>query len=198
MKLPRFSLSTIGFVILLLAIDFAVIRAAFRSVNVVGWTVFALFLLPMFDAVLIALYRLRRRECRTAQATGFLISGIAATTVVFAFGVAAPDTALNMLGAVGRPIYTASVNQLTRIFGDALMQGTGAQLTLGVTFELLLPAAFYCLPPLFVAIFGGWLAPRLGLPQRIERAGIGEDHGRQGDLEACPGEQHCSRAATLT
>jgi hypothetical protein len=198
MKLPRFSLSTIGFVILLLAIDFAVIRAAFGSIILEGWTLFAVFLLPMLDAVLIALYRLRRRECRTVGATGFLVSGIAATTVVFAFGVTAPDTALNMLRAVGRPVYTASVSQLTRIFGNAAMQGTGAQLTLGVAFELLFPVAFFCLPPLFVEFLGGWLARRLGLPQRIERAGIGEDYSQQGDLDASLGEQHRARAATLT
>ena len=180
MKCPRLSLATIGFLILVLAIDFAVIRIAFQSINLEGWATFALLLLPMLDAVLIALYRIRRRERRTSKALGFLVCGAAATMIVFGFCVIAPRTAITMLRAIGRPIFTASVNGLTRFFGNAAMQHWGMQLTVGIAFELLLPVAFFCLPPLCVALVGRWLAPRLGPFHRIASVGIGggaRDHG---------------------
>jgi hypothetical protein len=173
MKIPRFSLATIGFTILVVAIDFAVIRVAFQSINLEGWATFALLLLPMLDAVLIALYRIRRRKRRTPKALGFLVSGAAATMIVFELCVIAPGTALSMLRAIGRPIFTASVNGLTRFFGNAAMQHWGMQLTVGIAFELLLPIAFFCLPPLFVALGGRWLAPRLGQFHRLASMRIG-------------------------
>jgi hypothetical protein len=160
MKLPRFSLATIGFTILVLAIDFAVIRVAFQSHSLSDWAPFALLLLPMLDAVLIALYRMRRRKRRAPKALGFLVCGAAATMIVFGLCVIAPGTATSMLRAVGRPIFTATVNGMTRLFGNGAMQHWGMQITVGIAFELLLPMAFFCLPPLFVALLGRSLAPR--------------------------------------
>jgi hypothetical protein len=160
-KLPRFSLASIGFLILVLAIDFAVIRIAFRDPSFESWATFAFLLLPMLDALLIALYRLRRPVRRSTRAIGFFIAGAVATLVVFVSCLVAPDVALRMLRAVGRPIALASTNGLTRLFGNAAMQSWGAQLTLGVAFELVFPIAFFCFPPLLVALLGRWVAPRL-------------------------------------
>lgn len=126
MKFPRFSLASIGFLILVLAIDFAVIRIAFRSPSFEGCATFALLLLPMFDALMIALYRLRRPERRSARSIGFFIAGTVAIFVVFVSCLVAPDTALGLLRAIGRPIALASLNGLTRLFGNAAMQSLGA------------------------------------------------------------------------
>jgi hypothetical protein len=174
MKFPRFSLAAIGFAILVIAVDFAVIRSAFRNnVNFEGWAIFAFLLLPMLDALMFALYRLRRPGRRSARAIGFFVSGTVATLVVFVSCLIAPDSALGMLRAVGRPIALASLSGLTRLFGSAALRSWAAQLTLGVTFELVLPLAFFCLPPLFFALVGGWVATRLGPARRI--AGVGLD-----------------------
>ena len=173
MKFPRFSLSSIGFAILVLAIDFAVIRVALLGPGSEDWTVFALLLLPMFDALLIALYRLRRIGRRTSGAIAFFITGTAATIVVLVSCLIAPKASFALLGAVGRPIASASMNGLTRLFGDAAMQHWCMQLTVGVAFELLLPTAFFSLPPLLVALLGGWLAPRLWPVQGIATAALG-------------------------
>jgi hypothetical protein len=178
MKFPRFSLASIGFVILVLAIDFAVIRVAFRSFVLEGWATFAFLLLPMLDAILVALYRLRQRGRRTFGAIGFLVTGTVATLAVFVSCVIAPEMAIDMLRAIGRPIAMTSINGLTRLFGNAVMQQWGMQLTLGVVFEILLPMAFFCSPPLLIAILGGWLTPRLGPGQRIASARLGGKDSR--------------------
>jgi hypothetical protein len=161
MKFPRFTLGSIGFAILVLGVDFAVIRLAFRNPAFDGWETFALLLLPMFDILMIALYRLRRPGRRSTRAIGFLLAGTLATLVVFVACLVAPETALGMLRAIGRPIAEGSVNGLTRLLGNAAMQSWGTQLTLGVAFELLFPLAFFCLPPLLFALLGGWLTRRI-------------------------------------
>ncbi len=161
MKFPRFSLSSIGLAILVLALDFAVIRVAFFNPRPEAWTVFALFLLPMFDVLLIALYRLRRDGRRTTGSIAFFVAGIAATLAVFVSCVIAPEVAFGLLSATCRPIAEASMSGLARLFGNAAMQHWCMKLTVGVTFEILMPTAFFSLPPLLAALLGGWLAPRL-------------------------------------
>src|SRR5277367_5508105 len=103
MKASRLSVAAIGFAILVIAIDFAVILAAFLSpgpkgwgepgVRLLphmladpifgpgprGWAVFAFFLLPMIDALLIGVYRLRLRGDHTAGTLGYVVAGSVAT-----------------------------------------------------------------------------------------------------------------------
>jgi hypothetical protein len=163
MKWPRFSLAGIAFAILVVGVDFAVVRRAFFSgLNIPDnyWAIFVVLLLPMIDALLIGLYRLRRAECRSNRSMGFIFFGTFATVVVFVICLARPQESLGLMTTICRPIAIGCVNGLTRFFGNATMQGWGAQLTLGVMFELLLPIAFFSLPPLAVALAGGWLAPR--------------------------------------
>jgi hypothetical protein len=167
MKFPRFSLASIGFAILVLGIDFAVIRIAFRDLSFTGWAAFAFLLLPMCDTLMIALYRMRQPVRRSTRAIGFFIAGTVATIVVFVCCLLSPETALGLLGAIGRPIALASANGLTRLIGNAAMQSWGTQLTLAVAFELVFPIAFFCLPPLLVALLGCWVVPRLGRLRRI-------------------------------
>ena len=82
MKCPRFSLSGLAFAILVLAIDLAVIRSAIFGRDPVSWSIFALLLLPMLDALLFALFRLRKPERRTTRSIAFLLTGTTATLVV--------------------------------------------------------------------------------------------------------------------
>jgi hypothetical protein len=106
------SVGAIGFAILVIALDFAVIRAACldprpelpadlvdqllgRGSN--GWAGFAFFLLPMINGVLIGAYRLRRRGDHTARTVGFVIAGSTATSAVFTSCLISPGTAIGMV-----------------------------------------------------------------------------------------------------
>ena len=122
MKKPAgLSVGAIGFAILVIALDFAVIRAAFLSPGSQGWpepgrpllpsvlaarflkprpdewAAFAFFLLPMIEALLIGVYRLPRRGDHTAGTVGFVIAGSVATLAVFTFCLIWPGTAIGML-----------------------------------------------------------------------------------------------------
>jgi len=162
-KLPRFALASIVFLILILAIDFGVIRGAFGQ-RVEAPSVTALWLLPMIDGLLIGLYRLRRRERRTGRAVGFLVAGSAATAATFVSCCVAPETFFGILRAIGRPIFQATVNGLTRWVGNASMQTSAMQLLIGISFELLVPIMFVCGPALVAALLGGWLGGRVWHP----------------------------------
>jgi hypothetical protein len=167
MKVPRFSLAAIGIAILVIAIDLAVVRAALFSPDSETWANFAFCLLPMFDVLLISLYRLRRREYRTAGSVGFLFAGLSGTLVVFTFCQIAPDTAWAILRASERLILLSSIHEFTRVFGNAVMQSGAMELVLGVTKEFLFPIAFFCAAPFSMAYLGGWLARRIGTRQPI-------------------------------
>jgi hypothetical protein len=173
MKCPRFSLGAIGFAILFLAIDFAVIRSALFGGGREDWTIFAFLLLPMLDALLIALFRLRRPGRRTTGAIAFFIVGTVATLVVFVSCFIAPEAALGILSTIGRPIALASINGLTRLFGNSAMQHCAMQVSVGIAFELLFPIALFCFSPLLIALLGRRLAPRLWPLQQIAGAGFG-------------------------
>jgi hypothetical protein len=161
MKLPRVSLVSIEFVIVVLAVNFGIMRALYDSSAEGGWALSAFLLLPMINILIIGLFRLLRRDRRTPRAIGFLTVGSAASLAVFTSCVAAPGTMFDALRAIGRPIALGTMNGMTRYLGNAAMQSTIMQLTLGIAFEVLFPMAFFCLPPLVAAVSGGWLAHRL-------------------------------------
>lgn len=173
MKAPRITLASIGMAILILAIDFAIVRAAFLNDGPDTWPFFALLLLPMINVLLIKLYRLRRRARRTAGALGFTIAGSAGTITLFLAGLIAPGTILNLFRAIYRPIALASIRGLTRLLGNAAMQSWPMELTRALAFEILLPIAMFCAPLLIVAVLGGWLARRAGSGRPIAAARIG-------------------------
>jgi hypothetical protein len=176
MRCPGSSLGAIGFAILVLAINFALIRGALFSRDLEDGAIFAFLLLPMLDTLLIALYRLRRRNRRTKQAIAFLIAGTGATLVVLVSCFIAPEAALGVLRAIDRPIALASVSGLSRLLGNATMQNWAVVLTMAIAFELLFPIAFFCFPPLLIALLGRWLAPRLRPVQQIADVGSVENN----------------------
>jgi hypothetical protein len=161
MKLPRVSLVTIEFVIVVLAINFGIMRALYDSFVERGWALAAFLLLPMIDVLLVGLFRLRRPDRLTPRAIGFLIVGAVASLVVFASLTVVPGAMLGALRAICHPIAMRTINVMTRYLGNATMQSAPMQLTVGITFEVLMPLAFFCLPPLVAACSGGWLADRL-------------------------------------
>jgi hypothetical protein len=161
MRFPRLSIASIGLVVAVFALDFAVVRNALLDNRPVSWRAFAVWLLPAFDALLIGLYWVRRRDRRTPGAVGFLAAGAVATGLVVASCALAPEPVLDLLRAVLQPIATPVLNGVTRLVGNAAIQSGGAlQWSLMITFEILIPAAFLCLPPLLVALAGRALARR--------------------------------------
>ena len=141
MKAPKLTVAAIGFAILVIAMDFAVIRAAFLAgpgwgepgarllphmlANPIfgpgpkGWAVFAFFLLPMIDALLIGVYRLRRRGDHTAGTLGYVIAGSVATLAVFTSCLISPGTAIGLSMPISRRIALASFQGLARLSGNS-------------------------------------------------------------------------------
>ena len=198
MKASGLSVAAIGFAILVIAIDFAVIRAAFLSpgpkdggnpehaycqtcwpIRLLspgpnGWAVFAFFLLPMIDALLIGVYRLRRRGDHTAGTVGYVIAGSVATLAVFTSCLISPGTAIGMLTPISRRIALASFHGLARLFGNASLPNHALEWTYAVIFAVLIPIAFFCILPLLVAVIGGRVARHFWPSRPTMGAGQGE------------------------
>ena len=202
MKTCGLSVAAIGFAILVIAIDFAVIRTAFLSSLLrawaepgarllpgmlaspifgpgpKGWAVFAFFLLPMIDALLIGVYRLRRRGDRTAGTVGSVIAGSAATLAVFTSCLIWPGTAIGMVKSISRPIALASSHGLARLLGIRVLPAPNVpnwpvhamEWTYAVIFAVLIPIAFFCIPPLVVGVIGGRVARFFETSRSLQRA----------------------------
>jgi hypothetical protein len=157
MRFPRIKLSSVGFAVFVLALNFAVVRAAFFGPGPNYWAVFVMFLLPMLDTFAIVLYRMRGPGHRTAGALGFVVTGAAATLAVFSACLLSPVAAINGFNVVGRPIALVILKAWFRLFGNGGTPGGAAPFLLVLAFEILLPPALFCLPVLLVALAGGWV-----------------------------------------
>ena len=187
------SVRAIGFAILIIGLDFAVIRDAclIRKPGEPGNTVplrpgmvsgrliqpsavripmGGLRLLPSSDdqCPLDRRLRLPRRGAYTAATVGFVIVGSAATCAVFTSCLIWPEAAIGMVWPISRPIAVASFNALARLsgHGELLYRGPleftfgvrALEWTYVVIFAVLIPIAFFCIPPLLVAVIGGRIA----------------------------------------
>jgi hypothetical protein len=139
-----------------------------------GWAVFAFCLLPMIDALLIGVYRLRRRGDHTATTVGYVIAGSAATLAVFTSCLISPGTAIGMLLPMSRRIALASFHGLGRLFGNPASPNLALEWTYTVIFAVLFPMAFFCILPLLVAVIGGRVARHFEPSQPTMGAGFGE------------------------
>jgi hypothetical protein len=151
-------MATVGFAILLVAINLAVARVALLAADTETWPHFVLFLLPMIDILLVGGYRLRRRDRRTAATLGFLLAGSVGTLVVLGLCILAPEAAWDFFNAN----LTAVFHGLARTLGNAVMRSGPVDVILGIGLEFPLPMIFFCAPPLAIACLGGWLGRRLG------------------------------------
>jgi hypothetical protein len=213
MKTCGLSVAAIGFAILVIAIDFAVIRTAFLSSLLrawaepgarllpgmlaspifgpgpKGWAVFAFFLLPMIDALLIGVYRLRGRR-DDAGTVGFVIAGSVATLAVFTSCLLSPETAIGLSMPISRRIALASFHGLERMFGNASSSSFPMEWTYFVIFAVLVPMALFCILPLLVALIGGSVGRRFASSQPTIRAGIGKTKRGATASDTDPGSQH--------
>ena len=181
-KVSRLSVSAAGFAILIIALDFAVIRGAclrpmpeveprygppFLPGMVVarllgrradGWVVFAFFLLPMINALLIGAYRLRWRGDHTVETVGYVIAGTVATVAVLASCLIWPETAIGMVTAISRPIALASYQGLMRLIGNVAQSNHALEWIYAVILAVLVPIACFSIPPMALAIIGAQMA----------------------------------------
>jgi hypothetical protein len=198
MKACKLSVAAIGFAILVIAIDCAVIRAAFLSPGPErwgkpgarllphmladpifgpgpkGWAVFAFFLVPMLNALLIGVYRLRRRGDHTAGTVGYVIAGSVATLAVFTSCLISPEAAIGLSMPISRRIALASFHGLARLFGNTASPNRAMEWTYAVIFAVLFPIAFFCILPLLVAVIGGWVGRQFGPSRTTMGAGVRE------------------------
>jgi hypothetical protein len=128
----------------------------------------------MIDALLICVYRLRRRGDDTPGTVGYVIAGSVAMLAVFRSWLIAPGTAIGMLTPISGRIALASIHGLARLFGNPWLQSRAMEWTYAVIFAVLLPIPFFCILPLLVAVIGGRVARHFGPSQPTIRAGFGE------------------------
>jgi hypothetical protein len=89
-----------------------------------------------------------------------------ATLAVFASCLIWPGTAIGMLTPMSRRIALACFSGLARLFGIRVLPAPNVpgwpalalEWTYMVIFAMLIPIAFFCIPPLLVAIIGGRVA----------------------------------------
>jgi hypothetical protein len=105
----------------------------------------------MVNVLLIGLFRLRRPGRRTPAAIRSLVAGAAGTLVIFAWIGVEPGAAIGSVRTIGQPLARAVINGTTHQLGNAAIQTPAVQLTFAIAFELCLPWAFFCLPPLLAA-----------------------------------------------
>jgi hypothetical protein len=215
MKTCGLSVAAIGFAILVIAIDFAVIRTAFLSSLLRAWAEpgarllpgmlaspifgpgpkrmggFAFFLLPMIDALLIGVYRSLRRGELTAGTVGFVIAGSVATLAVFTSCLISPETAIGLSMPISRRIALASFHGLERLLGNASSSSFPMEWTYFVIFAVLVPMALFCIVPLLLAVIGGWAGRHYRPSQPTVGAGFGETtrDGRANPRWAEPGDE---------
>jgi hypothetical protein len=184
------SVGAIGFAILVIALDFAVVRATCLSPTPQertttgapllpgmlagrllgrrpdGWAVFVFFLLPMINALLIGVFRLRRGDHATGTVS-YIAAGSVATLAVFTSCLIWPGTAIAMLTPMSRRIALVCFFGLARLFGISMLlpdpnvpgwPALALEWTYTVIFAVLIPIAFFCIPPLLVAVIGGRVA----------------------------------------
>jgi hypothetical protein len=131
------------------------------------WAVFAFYFRPLINALLIGGCCVLRRERWTARSVGYVIAGSVATLAVFTSCLIAPGTAISMLTPISRPIALASLQGRAQLFGAAL-PNLALESTYAVIFAVLIPIAFFCTPPLLVAVTGAWIARHFGPSQPLD------------------------------
>ncbi|MHC5539459.1 hypothetical protein ACYOEI_14675 [Singulisphaera rosea] len=187
MKVSRLSVGAIGFAILVVAINFAVIRATFlgavkaADLHVLPhilvdpiisptpdyWAVFSFYLLPMLDALLIGVYLLHKRHLHSARTVGFVFAGTPATLAVIACCLMSPGRMLESSMKISRKVALASFQGLAQLSGHGeLLSRAPSKWTFGVAtlewtyaiiFAVLAPIVLFCGLPLLFAVLGGWV-----------------------------------------
>lgn len=164
MKLPRISIAAVGFVVAVLALDLGVLRAVatMHAGADVSWFEYGLLLVPMIDALMIALFQMRWPERRTAGRVGFVIGGTLAIAATFAIELIAPEAQLTMAYTVIRPFETWAERALAALLGAPLVTFPRVvEFAFCFVFQAVIPGVvFFSGPALVVARLGAWIGRR--------------------------------------
>ena len=155
MKLPRASMTTTLFVILVFAVDFGVARHLLLEGRGMARGV-GLGLMPMATALAFVLYHVLRLRGRVLPFTlGFEVAGVASTAALACLMTREPlpEAASRTLGAI------AAITERGML---ALVPLAWLQREYKGLFELLEVAVIYTLSPLLVALAGGGAARLIG------------------------------------
>ena len=120
----------------------------------------------MINVHLIGIYRLWRRGDHTAGTVGYVAAGSATTLAVFTSCLIWPGTAIGMVTPMSRRIALACFSGLAWLFEVRVLPAPNVpgwlaralEWTYMVIFAVLVPIAFFCIPPLLVAVIGGRVA----------------------------------------
>jgi hypothetical protein len=152
MKLPRASMTTTLFVILVFAVDFGLTRDLLTH-DRGSLSTFGLGYLPMATALVFGFYRLARLRVQAGAFTvGFVAVGLAASSIHL--------TAIQLV-----PALADGMDRLFQALDDRLLAAFPAFWKgddLGLD-ELLVVGTILSLPPFLAALAGGWLARRFAL-----------------------------------
>jgi hypothetical protein len=168
MGLPRVSVATMAFAVLICAADFGLLHNLDELEEILGpWTILALGLLPMANALALGLPGLLRRGRRPGFAVGFQAVGWTATLGVVAAFAAFPDVlevirntimttpcAARSVRSISQPPEPAGLLESCRDALDDLLGPGMAELLVGVASIM----AFFSLPPWLAAMAGGVVA----------------------------------------
>ena len=165
MKFPRPSIASIGFITLVLGLNFGLLRAIFSG-NGKGLALLpAFWLTPMVDTLLIALFRLRKPDRRTRGALGFFVTGTVATLGVYAYFLLSIGDA--RVGVVMDLLIELVLKPILQFAGPTALNNFAGQLVFGILSDILLPTVILSIPPLLVALLGRSLARRYWKPRHL-------------------------------
>ncbi len=156
---PRVTLATISLLIAVLAVDFALIRQVV-AYDVSVWTTIGIGFLPMANALVLGLPRtLGSRGRRGPFLVGFEVAGWLATIAYLAACAVDPQAMMGRLVSFAEAVTAAfdlvlGSGRAQRLFTNSLY--------VGVTAEVVMVVAFFTLPPLLLALFGGAITRQFG------------------------------------
>jgi hypothetical protein len=157
MKPPRMTLASVGFLVLLCAVDLVIIRASLYRNGPELWPAAVPFLLPMVNLLVVVGYRTIWPEGRTPGALGFLVAGFLATAVEFGVTRLAADSVFEGFIWLFRPLALRTRGHVAARLAGSVMAQSVAKSVLDASF----PIVFFCTLPLLSALLGGWAARRL-------------------------------------
>ncbi|MFO0959733.1 MAG: hypothetical protein U0800_20235 [Isosphaeraceae bacterium] len=160
LRVPRFRLATMGFLVLLAAVDFSLVRTIFAIQDTSLYLV--LLLTPAMNLAAFDLYRLLDPSRRTARLAGRSVGGWLAIGAMALASLAATDAFLEVLRATLVPIVINPFDRFLQFcVGNPLLNTGRGVYVRGILLEAVIPSAFFGLVAFLAGRIGGWLATRI-------------------------------------
>ncbi len=184
MKVPRVTLATASLVVLILAVDFGLMRQFgwLDDRPFDDWTFIAPGFLVMGNILALGLYRLRRPERRGPFAVGFLAVGWAATLAYLAACAVDPGGMVNRFERFDEGVLVRGLDLFLGLGRDGTVRWRNDEgKWAGIADDLGVLSLFFSAPPLVAAVVGGLVARRV-----FRRPPDGVDEPRRGTKPTRP------------